>query len=99
MKELRVSRSTVERRLRLTRIPTQTVEGRTTFDLETLVDAWEQRRSLMESEKEEREKATESSITVSIPRSMRDDLDILSKRHGTSVAAVVRELLGTGLRS
>lgn len=97
MKELGVSRSTVERWLRVTGVPTSTVEGRTVFDLETLVDAWAGHRAAVEAAKKKPEKVTETSITVSVPHSMRDQLDAMADRHGVSRAAAVRELLGSVL--
>jgi hypothetical protein len=97
MAALGVSLSTVQRRLRITRVPTEIVGGRTVFDLETLVDAWDGHRAAMEAEKAARENATEASITVSIPRAMRDQLEEMSERHGVSLAAVVREVLGSVL--
>ena len=97
MKELGVSRSTVERRLRLTRVPVRKVDGLAYFDLDTLRDAWAGHRAAIEQEKAEREKSTERSITVSVPLSMRDELDAMASRHGVSLAAVVREILGNAL--
>lgn len=99
MRELGVSRSTVERRLRLTRIPTQLVDGRTVFDLETLVDAWAGHRAAIEAEKAEKEKATETSITVSIPGWMRQEIDQLVARDDVSMASVVRSAIAYGLPS
>jgi len=98
MKELGVSRSTVERRLRLTGIPVRKVDGRAHFDLETLQDAWAGHRAAIEQEKAEHEKSTETSITVSVPHSMRAELDAMAARHNVSRAAVVREILGAALR-
>lgn len=99
MKELGVSRSTVERWVRITGTPTKREDGLVRFDLETLKDAWSGHREAVRAERAGREKATEASLSVSIPRSMRHDLEILATRHSTSLAAVVREMIGKGLAS
>lgn len=97
MRELGVSRSTIERWLRVTKIPTETVEGRTVFDLETLTDAWAGHRAAVEAAREKPEKVTESSITISVPHATRDVLDAMAAKHGVSLAAIVRELIGSAL--
>lgn len=100
MKELGVSRSTVERWLRVTRIPKATVDGQIVFDLETLIDAWAGHQEAVEAARLEKagpEKVTESSITIPVPQSMRDELDALAARNDVSLATVVRELLGSAL--
>lgn len=97
--DLGVSLSTVQRRLRITGVPTQIVEGRAVFDLESLVDAWEQHRQIIEDEKAARQYATESSISVSIPFSQRQRLEQLRAAHGGSLAATVREVIEAGLNT
>lgn len=97
MKELGVSRSTVERRLRITGVPTEIVDGQAVFDLDTLVDAWAGHRAAVEIERAEKERAAETSITVSIPRWMRDELDMVAARDDVSMAAAARAAIAYGL--
>lgn len=86
---LGVSRSTVERRLRVTGIPTEIVGGRVIFDLDTLVDAWQGRREASAS-------LAPAALSVSIRADQRYVIDQMSDGV-ESIAAVVRHLLDLGM--
>lgn len=87
---LGVSHSTVQRWVKETGIPTEVVVGRVTFDLETLVDAWEQRRAAAESRGME---------LVPMTINVRPDQEATIRHLAgpESISAVVRSLLDGGM--
>lgn len=92
IQELGVSRSAIERRLKLTGVPVQYIKGRVHFDLETLQDAWAGRQAA-------RPRATVggASLVVGITPEQRRALEEL--KGGESLASAARRVLQAGLEA
>lgn len=86
---LGVSRSTIERRIRLTGVPVEHRGGRAYIDLDTLADAWRGRREASTT-------LAPAALSASIREDQRYVIDQMAQ--GTeSVASVVRHLLDLGM--
>ena len=89
---LGVSRSTIERRLRLTGVAVEHRGGQAYLDLDTLVDAWNGRR---EAAKQNR--VAGAALSVEVRPEQRAAMVRESERQGVSLSEVVRQVISLGL--